>query len=74
MDITELTVHELIEKIKNKELTVTEINQAYIDRINLREKDIQAFITVLDKEALERSKKYFKQFVRVSRNSNRYKR
>ena len=25
MDITELTVHELIEKIKNKELTVTEI-------------------------------------------------
>lgn len=56
MDITELTVHELIEKIKNKELTVTEINQAYVDRINLREKDIQAFITVLDKEALERSK------------------
>ena len=56
MDITELTVHELIEKIKNKELTVTEINQAYIDRRNLREKDIQAFITVLDKEALERSK------------------
>ena len=56
MDITESTVHELIEKIKNKELTVTEINQAYIDRINLREKDIQAFITVLDKEALERSK------------------
>lgn len=56
MDITELTVHELIEKIKNKELTVTEINQAYIDKINLREKDIQAFITVLDKEALERSK------------------
>lgn len=56
MDITELTVHELIEKIKNKELTVTEINQAYIDRINLREKDIQAFITVLDKETLERSK------------------
>ena len=35
---------------------MTEINQAYIDRINLREKDIQAFITVLDKEALERSK------------------
>ena len=56
MEITELTVYELIEKIKNKELTVTEINQAYVDRINLREKDIQAFITVLDKEALERSK------------------
>ena len=36
MELYELTVHELIEKIKNKELTVTEINQAYIDRINLR--------------------------------------
>ena len=31
MDITELTVHELVEKLKNKELTVTEINKAYID-------------------------------------------
>ena len=34
MNITELTVHELQEKIKNKELTVTEITNAYIDRIN----------------------------------------
>ena len=47
MDITELTVHELVEKIKNKELTVTEINKAYIDRINEKEKDVQAFITLL---------------------------
>ena len=28
MDITELTVHELQEKLKNKELTVTEITKA----------------------------------------------
>ena len=53
MDITELTVHELVEKIKNKELTVTEINKAYIDRINDREKDVQAFITLLTEEALK---------------------
>ena len=33
MDITELTVHELQEKIRNKELTVTEITKAYVDRI-----------------------------------------
>ena len=46
MDITELTVHELVEKLKNKELTVTEINKAYIDRINEKEKDVQAFITL----------------------------
>ena len=53
MDITELTVHELVEKLKNKELTVTEINKAYIDRINDREKDVQAFITLLTEEALK---------------------
>ena len=33
MDITELTVHELIEKLEKKELTSTEITQSYVDRI-----------------------------------------
>ena len=37
MNITELTVHELQEKIKNKELTITEITKAYADRINEKE-------------------------------------
>ena len=41
MDITELTVHELQEKLKNKELTVTEITKAYVDRINDKEEDVQ---------------------------------
>ena len=56
MNITELTVHELQEKIKNKELTITEINKAYIERINEKEKDVQAFITLTTDEALEKSK------------------
>ena len=51
MDITELTVHELQEKIKNKELTIKEITEAYINRINEKEKDIQAFVTELTDEA-----------------------
>lgn len=54
MDITELTVHELQEKLKNKELTIKDINKAYVNKINEREKDVQAFVTVLDKEALEK--------------------
>ena len=57
MDITELTVHELQEKIKNKELTITEITKAYVDRINEKEKDVQAFITELEEESMEQSKK-----------------
>ena len=40
MDITELTVHELQEKLKNKELTITQITKAYTDRINEKEKVI----------------------------------
>ena len=51
MDITELTVHELQEKLKNKELTITQITKAYTDRINEKEKDVQAFVTTLTKEA-----------------------
>ena len=51
MEITELTVHELQEKIKNKELTIKEITKAYIDRMNEKEKDVQAFVTTLIDEA-----------------------
>ena len=56
MDITELTVHELKEKLKNKELTITEITKAYVDRINEKEKEIGAFVTTLCDEALEEAK------------------
>lgn len=51
MNITELTVHELQEKLRNKELTVKEITKAYVDRINEKEKDVQAFVTTLPEEA-----------------------
>ena len=51
MNITELTVCELQEKLKNKELTVTEITKAYTDRIEEKEKDVQAFVTTLTEEA-----------------------
>ena len=55
MEITELTVHELQEKLKSKELTITDINKAYIDRIKEKENDIQAFITLTTDEALEQA-------------------
>ena len=50
MEIIELTVHELIEKLRNKEITREEIVKAYIDRIQEKENDVQAFITKTDKE------------------------
>ena len=45
MNITELTVHELLEKLKNKELTSAEITKAYVDRINEKEKDERMLVT-----------------------------
>ena len=57
MELTELTVHELQEKLNKKEITVTEITKAYIDRINEKEKDVQAFVTTLTDEAMEKAKK-----------------
>lgn len=56
MNITELTVHELQEKIKSKELTIQDIVKAYVDRINEKEKDVQAFITTLEDHAIKQAK------------------
>ena len=56
MEITELTVHELQEKIKNKELTITQINEAYVKRIKEKEPEVQAFITELTEQAMEQAK------------------
>ena len=55
--ITNLTVHELVEKLKNNELTSEEITKAYIDRINEKEKDVDAFVTLTTDDALNESKK-----------------
>ena len=57
MNITELTVCELQEKLKNKELSVTEITKAYTNRIEEKEKDVQAFVTTLTEEANKKPKK-----------------
>jgi len=55
MDITNLTVHELRDKIKSGELSITDITKAYVEKINEKEKDVQAFITTLTQEALEQA-------------------
>ncbi len=53
MEITKLTVHELQEKLKSKELTITDITKAYVDNIEKHEKDVQAFITPITDEAIK---------------------
>ena len=56
MNITDLTVHELKEKLDNKELTISEVTKAYVDRIVEKEDDIKAFVTPLTDVALEQAK------------------
>ncbi len=55
MGITELTVHELQEKLKSKELTIKDITEAYTYRIKEKEKEVQAFVTVLTDEATKKA-------------------
>ena len=57
MNITDLTVHELKEKLNNKELTITQINEAYVNRIVEKEPEVKAFVTPLTDTALEQAKK-----------------
>lgn len=70
MDITELTVHELQEKLDKKELTVTQITKAYADRIEEKEKDVQAFVTVLTESAIKEAKKIDEKIEKGETNSN----
>ena len=57
MSIVDLTVHELVEKLEKKELTITEINKAYAERIKEKEPEVGAFISDLSENALEEAKK-----------------
>ena len=58
MNLYECTVHELIDKLKNKETTLEEINKSYIERINEKENDVKAFVTRTDENAIEKAKKF----------------
>lgn len=55
MDITNLTVHELKEKLDKKETTISEINKAYVERIKEKELEVNAFVTVLAEDALKKA-------------------
>jgi len=70
MEITELTVHELQEKLAKKELTVTEITKAYADRIAEKEDDVQAFVTILTDSAIKQAKEIDEKRERGETTSN----
>lgn len=56
MELTDLTVHELMEKVKNKETTIEEITKAYAARINEKEPEVNAFVSTRLDEAITESR------------------
>ena len=70
MNITELTVHELQEKLASKEITITEITKAYADRIAEKENDVQAFVTTLTDEAIKQAEEIEKKVKNGELTSN----
>jgi aspartyl-tRNA(Asn)/glutamyl-tRNA(Gln) amidotransferase subunit A len=53
MELYELTIHELHEKLKKREVSSVEATQACLDRIGTVEDKVHAFITVTPEEALK---------------------
>ena len=53
---SEVTGPELVEKMKSKELTSEEITRAYAKKIDEKENDIKAFVTINKEDAIEKAK------------------
>lgn len=56
MELYELTVHELMDKLNKNEITSEDITKRYVSRINEKEDDIEAFVTVLSEDAESKAK------------------
>ena len=70
MELYELTVHELMEKLDKNEIASKDIFESYINRINEKEKDVQAFVTLTDKEALEKIYNSNEKFIPIGIKDN----
>ena len=53
MELYELTIHELHEKLKKREVSSVEATKGCLDRIGMVEEKVHAFITVTPEEALQ---------------------
>ncbi|PLX95940.1 MAG: Asp-tRNA(Asn)/Glu-tRNA(Gln) amidotransferase GatCAB subunit A [Desulfuromonas sp.] len=52
MNLTDLTLHELADRLKKREVTSVELTQAFLARIEATDARLNVFITVCEKEAL----------------------
>jgi len=57
MEIYNYTVHEIKDLLDKKEITIGEVTESYLKRIEEKEKDIGAFTTICIEDAISKSKK-----------------
>ena len=56
MELYEYTVHELVKKLENGEVTSTDITKSYLDRIKEKDPQVKAYVSVLEEKALAKAK------------------
>ena len=56
MELYELTVHELVEKLEKGEITSTEIVKTYFDRIKAKDVVVKAYVSTLEDNAMAKAK------------------
>ena len=56
MELYELTVHELIEKLEKSEITSEEIVKSYFDRIKEKDESVKAYVSTLEEQAITKAK------------------
>ena len=57
MELYEYTVHELADMLESGKITSEELIKNYFDRINEKDNDVKAYVSTLEKEAIEEAKK-----------------
>lgn len=57
MDLTGLTISKIHQNLKKKEFSALELCQAYLDRIKKKNKEVFAYLTVIEDPALLQAKK-----------------
>ena len=57
MNLYEYTVHELVEMLEKGEITSEEITRSYFDRIDEKEDDVKAYVSLLREEAIAKAQK-----------------
>lgn len=56
MELYELMVHELIEKLGKGEITAEQINQNYFNRIKEKDGQVKAYVSTLEEQAMAKAK------------------